>query len=158
MASGQSQAVWQWGTLLLLSAGCATPYEAQSKGRGYSDFRVASDIFCVSFRGSAGTREERVEKYVLRRASELTLEHGFRYFVILAEKERTRSSSVGYSAVKIPLVAPGSSIWIQCFHERPSDRALPIDAADFLRFNYPEALETLRPASSESDDHSGNTP
>ena len=126
--------------LMSLGSGCATPYEASRSGGGYSDFRVAKEVFAVSVRGNPVTREERVEKYLLRRASELTLEHGFKYFIILSEKETTRSSSVGYSAVKIPLVSPGTSVWIQCYHERP-EGGLPIDAAEFLGYNYPEALE-----------------
>jgi len=126
------------------TAGCATPYQSASKGDGYSDYRVSTDLFAVSFRGNTSTREETVDKYLIRRASEITLEHGFKYFVVLWEKERTRSSSVGYSGFKIPLVAPGTSVWIQCFHDRPIDHNLPIDAAEFLRFNYPKVLEDLR--------------
>lgn len=126
--------------------GCATPYQSAHGGRGYIDYRITTDVFAVSFRGSVGTLEDTVERYLLRRASELTLEHGFTHFVILSEKERTRSSSVGYSGFKIPIVAPGTSVWIRCFHDPPRDRELPIDAADFLKFNYPET-----PA--ESDRH-----
>ena len=144
--------------LFVLVAGCATPYEASRSGGGYSDFRVAKDVFAVSVRGNVATREERVEKYVLRRASELTLEHGFRYFVILSEKERTRSSSVGYSAVKIPLVFPGTSVWIRCFHDRPQDHGLPIDAAEFLGYNYPDALEALQEAGTASDKENTSEP
>jgi hypothetical protein len=144
--------------LFVLVAGCATPYEASRSGSGYSDFRVAKDVFAVSVRGNVATREERVEKYILRRASELTLEYGFKYFVILSEKERTRSSSVGYSAVKIPLIFPGTSIWIRCFHERPPDHGLPIDAAEFLGYNYPEALEALQDTGTSSKKENTSEP
>lgn len=144
--------------VLLITAGCATRYEARRGSAGYSDFRVRADVFAVTFQGSVGTLEEQVEKYLLRRASELTLEYGFRYFVILSEKERTRSSSVGYSALKIPLVSPGTSIWIQCFHDRPTGEALPINAADFLEFNYPEALEALPSATTPSNVQTRDTP
>ena len=82
--------------------GCATTYKSSDGGDGYSDFRVSTNVFAVSFRGNPGTKEEMVDKYLLRRASELTLEHGFAYFVILSEKERTRSSSFGYSGTKFP--------------------------------------------------------
>ena len=137
--------------LFALGPGCATPYEASRTGSGYSDFRVAKDVFAVSVRGNPATREERVERYILRRASELTLEHSFKYFVILSEKETTRSSSVGYSAVKIPLVSPGTSVWIQCYHDRPQDQGLLIDAAEFLEYNYPEALKTLQETKAVSE-------
>ena len=125
---------------LVMLVGCATtPYKSASGGEGYSDFRITTDVFAVSFRGNIGTCEDTVEKYLLRRASEITLEHGFTHFAILSEKELTRSSSVGYSGLKFPVVAPGTSVWIRCFHGPPADHEVPIDAADFLRFNYPEA-------------------
>ena len=132
--------------IALALGGCATPYQSVRGSGGYMDYRITTDVFAVSFQGSVGTREDTVERYLLRRASELTLEHGFTHFVILSEKERTRSSSVGYSGFKIPMVAPGTSVWIRCFHGPPPDSEVPIDAADFLRFNYPET-----PA--ESDEH-----
>jgi hypothetical protein len=123
------------------SAGCVTKYKPHNHQGGYSDYRIATDVFSVSFRGNAATREEIVEKYLFRRASELTLEHEFRYFVVLSEQGRTRSSSVGYSGVKFPVVAPGMAVRIQCFRERPTDMEAVIDAVDFMRFNFPEELE-----------------
>jgi len=129
---------------LLMLAGCAsTPYKSGGGSEGYSDFRITTDVFAVSFRGNVRTSEEVVDKFLLRRAAELTLKHGFQYFVILSEKERTRQSSVGYSGVKIPIIAPGTAIWIRCFSDPPADIELPIHAADFLRFNFPEALEDI---------------
>ena len=128
---------------LLLTASCATPYQLRSSAKGgYSDFRIADDLFSVSFKGNAATPEEQAEKYLFRRASEVTLEHGFNFFVIEAEKGRTRSSSLGYSGVKFPLVAPGSALRIRCYHVQPPEDVSSIDAAAFLRFNFPEALES----------------
>ena len=154
MIRGRLSASWCLPAVFLLAAGCATPYQSAGSGGGYSDYRVSKDLFAVSFRGNTGTREETVDKYLLRRASEITLKHGFKYFVILWEKERTRSSSVGYSGFKIPLVAPGSSVWIQCFHDRPIDHDLPIDAAEFLGFNYPKVLKDLRTEEGETAEDS----
>lgn len=135
---------------VLIAMGCATPYQPRGFSGGYSDYRVSADVFSVSFRGSSSTREEVVEEFLLRRASELTLEHGFVYFVVLAEKDRTRTSSVGYSAMKLPIISPGSSIQIRCFRDRPPDPESPIDAAEFLGFNFPEALKELLPSGSTS--------
>ncbi len=129
---------------LVTLGGCAsTPYKSASRGEGYSDFRITTNVFAVSFRGNVRTAEEIVDKFLLRRAAELTLKHGFEYFVILSEKERTRESSLGYSGVKVPFVAPGRAIWIRCFNEPPPDHELPIHAADFLGFNFPDALEEV---------------
>ena len=129
----------------LVGAACATTYKPRgTRGGGYSDYRIAEDVFSVSFKGNTATPEELAEKYLLRRASEVTLEHGFAYFAIEAEKGRTRSSSLGYSGVKFPLVAPGSAIRIRCFKDQPPEDVSSINAVDFLRFNFPEVLKKLQ--------------
>ena len=142
----------------LFAIGCATKYEARRSSAGYSDFRIAVDVFAVSFRGNTSTKREQVQKFLLRRASEITLQNGFKYFVIISEKELTRSSSVGYSSLKIPFIAPGTSVWIQCYQDRPADKEMPINAGDFLRFNYPEVLDALHLAEKASTDQGGGPP
>ena len=127
------------GAILFAVTGCATPYRALKTRTGYFDHRITEDTFTVGFRGNAATREETVELYVFRRAAELTLQHGYKYFVVLDEKGRTRTGSIGYSGVKFPVVAPGSSCQIKCFHQRPEDWETVIDAAEFMRYNdFPE--------------------
>lgn len=129
--------------LALIVGACATPYRKLKSGGGYCDYRIAANVFSVSFRGNTATHEEDVEKYLLRRASELTLEHQYRYFVVISEKGRTRKGSIGYSGIKVPVVAPGSAIQVKCFHEQQPDAEVAIDAADFLRFNFPDEYDDL---------------
>ena len=128
--------------MALIMGGCATTYKKQKSGGGYSDYRITTNVFSVSFRGNPATQEEDVEKFLLRRACDLTLEHGYKYFVVIAEKGRTRSGSVGYSGVKIPVVTPGETIHIKCYHE-PLETEVLIDAAEFLRFNFAEEYDSL---------------
>ena len=128
-------------TVVLIVGGCATPYRSEKRGTGFSEFRITDDTFSVTFRANSATREERVDKYILRRASELTLEHGFQFFVVLTEKGRDRTSSIGYSGVKFPVITPGKTIRIRCFRGRPPDEQDLIEAAGFMRYNYPEAYE-----------------
>ena len=125
----------------LLVGACATPYRSEKHGAGYSEFRITDDTFSVTFRANSATREETVDKYILRRASELTLEHGFGFFVVFKETGRNRSSSIGYSGLKFPIIIPGETIRIRCFHEEPPDTEGLIDAAKFMRFNFPQACD-----------------
>ena len=71
--------IGSWLAVMLVIAGCATPYKPRKRSFGYSDYRIAPDVFAVSFKANASTNEETAELYLLRRASELTLEHGFEY-------------------------------------------------------------------------------
>ena len=66
-------------------AGCATPtpYQPAPPGRstyGYSNYRIDDTHWRVSFAGNSLTSRETVEKYLLYRAAELTLEQGYDWF------------------------------------------------------------------------------
>jgi hypothetical protein len=144
-------AIYLLTPLALLPTTCATPYQPLGSRGGYSHYRISDDVFSVSFRGNAATREDAVGKYLLRRASEVTLEHGFRYFVILSEEDRTRAVNLGVSGmvrVGTSFDSPGTSVRIRCFHDRPPPSESPIDATEFLQFNFPEVLSSQIAASS----------
>ncbi len=68
---------------------CATPTAyrpASGSGyyrTGYSDQQIESNRFMVSFSGNSITSRERVEKYLLFRAAELTVQRGFDHFILV---------------------------------------------------------------------------
>ena len=75
------------GTALL--SGCATPtaYQpATGYGRsanGYSDQQVDRDRFQVSFSGNSLTSRDTVERYLLYRSAQLTVERGYDHFILV---------------------------------------------------------------------------
>ncbi|WP_203311166.1 MULTISPECIES: CC0125/CC1285 family lipoprotein [Sphingomonas] len=83
----------------LMVAGCATettyrPATGQGFNRtGYSERRIEPDRFIVSFAGNSVTSRDTVERYLLFRAAELTLQNGFDYFV-MANRDTDRQSQV----------------------------------------------------------------
>ena len=83
------------GTLLL--AGCATetayrPATGTCFARvGYSDHQVEANRFQVTFSGNSYTSRDTVEKYLLYRAAELTVQQGGDYF-IMADRNTDHSS------------------------------------------------------------------
>ncbi len=136
--------------VLILISGCTTPYE-----KSYSDFRINEDTFSVTAKGNQHTSEEIVERYLFRRASEVTLANGFRFFVFVSQEDRTRVGSISSvsgqthsygqgnsmqsqgsgGGLTIPLVEPGKSVWIKCFKDRPASEGVVVDADKFLRDN-----------------------
>jgi hypothetical protein len=68
----------------LASCATPTPYQPAAPGRnlgyGYSDYRIDDTHWRVTFSGNSLTSRETVEKYLLYRAAELTLEQGFDWF------------------------------------------------------------------------------
>ncbi len=78
------------GATLLTACVGPTPYRpAMGQGfnrTGFSDQQIESNRFAVSFAGNSYTSRETVERYLLFRAAELTLQTGADHF-ILAERD-----------------------------------------------------------------------
>lgn len=68
---------------LLILSGCASPYQKEGLTGGYSDMRVRDNVFRVSFKGNRVTSEQRVIDLAHVRAAEVTLQNGYKYFIIL---------------------------------------------------------------------------
>jgi hypothetical protein len=81
----------------LMVAGCATettyrPATGRGFNRtGYTDRQVEPNRYLVSFAGNTVTERDTVERYLLFRAAELTLQQGYDYF-IAADRETDRQS------------------------------------------------------------------
>lgn len=79
----------------LSACATATPYQpytaAGSASGGYSETRIASDRFRVTFQGNTVTDRERVERYLLYRAAELTVAEGYDWFS-LADRDTERQA------------------------------------------------------------------
>ncbi len=86
------------GPALLALAGCetATPYQPQMHGSqvsgGYRDQQIEANRFRVTFNGNSMTSRERVETYLLYRAAELTVQHGYDWFE-MADRQTDRKSN-----------------------------------------------------------------
>lgn len=63
-------------------AGCMSPYQPSGLGGGYTDMALSKDTYFVTFRGNGVTPPDVVQSYVLRRSAELTLNKGYKFFVI----------------------------------------------------------------------------
>jgi hypothetical protein len=64
-----------------LLAGCATSYQPQGFTGGYSDFLTAPDEAVITFHGNGYTSAMRVIMLCSLHACDVTLQHGYRYFV-----------------------------------------------------------------------------
>lgn len=77
----------------------ATPYQpATTTGRyatGFSEFRIDDSHWRVTFKGNSLTSRETVERYLLYRAAELTVQQGFDWFDPANRQTERHSSYVG---------------------------------------------------------------
>jgi hypothetical protein len=87
---GRLRRAWTSGVLFSLLAGCAsiaTPYQADlgenPVAGGYIEERLAEGRYDVTFSATPHTPSRAIERYLLRRCAELTLEEGFDWFRVV---------------------------------------------------------------------------
>jgi len=79
--------------LVLMLAGCATPYKSNGLAGGYSDLQIAENMFKVSFRGNGFTNLQRARDFALLRGAELALGNNYKYFVIIEEANEVENQA-----------------------------------------------------------------
>ena len=107
-------------TSTLLVAGCATPTPyrpATGSGfsrTGFSEQQVAPDRFLVTFAGNSVTDRDTVERYLLFRAAELTLQRGYDYFVTVqrdTDRQQRIYSTPGFNRFGYGRFGFGGGYW-----------------------------------------------
>ncbi len=77
--------------LAVILSGCATAYQRQDFTGGYSETRLAENIFQISFRGNGYTSRERASDFSLLRSAEVTIENGYQYFIIVESEKYSKT-------------------------------------------------------------------
>ncbi|MET0273035.1 MAG: hypothetical protein ABW360_08600 [Phenylobacterium sp.] len=106
---------------LALAAGLAacatpTPYQPNLPGQqtsgGYSELRVETNRFRVTFAGNSLTSRETVESYLLFRAAELSVQNGYDWFSIVDRAtDRDARTYVEPDPFYRPWYGPGYGYW-----------------------------------------------
>ena len=140
-----------WTAVVLVASlcvwGCApTPYQraCAAFSQGFADTEFSRDTFHVAFTANYITPASTLLDYLYRRAAELTLQHKFRYFVVIREpRPRTNykityryhtDRGAGIDAEDVEVPAMGTlHMTIQCFEDAQQDAdTQPIDAIAYL--------------------------
>lgn len=69
-----------------LSSCSSNAYKAYSNLTGYKDYKISSNRYSVFYQLNGHATEDLVYKMFLKRASEVTIENGGKYFKIIKEK------------------------------------------------------------------------
>ena len=117
--------------LLCLSlVGCATGYHSKAFTGGYSNMKLQDNIFKVTFRGNAYSSMERTGDFALLRSAEITIENGYKYFVVLETN----------SFIKIfSYIMPATDMTIECFQDKPANVKGMIYDAEQIKTNIKNA-------------------
>jgi hypothetical protein len=106
-------------------AACATPTPYQPKAvsgsttGGFSELRLEADRYRVAFNGNSLTSRETVERYLLYRAAELTIQQGYDWFET-ADRRTDRTARTVVDAD--PFARPGFGYGYPYGYWRPSWR------------------------------------
>jgi hypothetical protein len=103
----------------LCSFACATGYGSRGMMFGYSDTQMGENTFRVSFEGNGYTPLAKVSDFALLRSAEVTLEHGYPYFLIVN----------GHAGGATPTVIQT----IACYKTAPTDASAIYEAATVRR-------------------------
>ena len=68
-------------SVILLSS-CATSYQSSGFTGGYVDTQLSETLWKVSVGGNGSTSQSKIGDIALLRASELTIDKGYKYFII----------------------------------------------------------------------------
>lgn len=102
--------------LLMIGLGapaCTTSsYQPQSarSASGYSETRLNETSWRVEYVGAGADSRETVERYMLRRAAELTLENGYDWFAP-AQQDVSSQSDIVVQAPAPPQVSSAEAVW-----------------------------------------------
>jgi hypothetical protein len=113
---------------LLLTA-CATALQPDNYVAHITSTRLGSDRFLVAYRGAAGNSDRATIDLTLLRSAEITLQHGFHYFIVVDSADPDApidiTPQVGaddatlYDGERYHLASPGASNTIVCFRQKP---------------------------------------
>ncbi|MDB5968540.1 MAG: hypothetical protein JWQ90_990 [Hydrocarboniphaga sp.] len=94
---------------LLAACATATPYQPAKDGQGYSEQRLETNRYRISYTGNSATPRDTVENYLMYRAAEVTLNNGYDWFVIADRQTRADPAKSGGSSGSVGLGIGGSS-------------------------------------------------
>ncbi len=101
--------------IALFLTGCASGYGKYGffNSGGYQEKSLSSDSVLVTFTGSSYTSIEKTYAYAMRRAAEITLKHGYSYFLVLSNRSYFKKETTETSTVTLTAAWPTSEIKIQ---------------------------------------------
>ncbi len=109
-------------------AGCTTAYAPVGANGGYSDARLGSNLFRVTFAGNLRSTQAETDEKALLRSAEVVLENGYPFFTSSGNASTGTALSIATGVVTVP----ASSVTIVGFATRPATTATVYDAEQLL--------------------------
>lgn len=117
--------------ILLVAAsltGCGTWYRSQGMTDGYSEVQIDRNAFRVTYAGTIASQQSETDERALLRSAEVSLNHGYPFFVTGGMAATGSAMSLATNVVSIP----STTITIYCYATRPETTAVVYDADQVL--------------------------
>lgn len=147
-----TKTVFRFAMLMIcLSSGCVqTRYAPRSITGGYSEVRVADDMYFLTFSGNAYLDVAKVREYFLYRAAELTVGAGRSFFVVYEDEKQAKPIQVsallpsdeGFRMMTFKGTKHTNRGYVKMFGSKPDDVVIAYHAPLILsqmRDKYPRA-------------------
>lgn len=123
---------------IALLQGCATSYQPEGFTGGYSETQLEENVFNVSFSGNGSSNMKRVEDFTLLRSAELTLQNGYRYFVIV-----DADSDMNYSEHTTPIATETDTTIYNDGYSRRGYSTTVVSGGETYLVSRPSASNTI---------------
>lgn len=128
-----------------LLAGCSTGYQAQGMTGGFSETRLSENSYQVRYGANIITHPDKLPQFLLRRAAELCLEQGKRYFLITGQQDTGRVDTGPFG----PTTVPSAQLTFRILKEQ-AESPDAIDAVIVIEETNAVAKGRLSPKASET--------
>lgn len=117
---------------ILLLSGCATAYQSEGMTGGFHEEQKAQDQYLVTFNGNGFTTPERASDFAMMRGAELTLMHGYKYFVVFNSNTAMNEDDIYTGYAVSASFKPTSKYLILATRTPPTQFKTYFDAGKFF--------------------------
>ncbi len=104
--------------LLLVLAGCATPYQRKGFRGGFEDAHIRDNIYYVSVETNGFTSPVKAAQYFHRRAKELCEEMEYHDYRITGERDTSTASVTVSGGSGGTILHPGFAGYVECINKK----------------------------------------
>ena len=90
--------LFTYSLLVIFITSCATAYQPTGFSGGFTDTQLSENVWKVSVNGNGYTSKSTISDYALLRASELTLQKGYKYFVVGSQNEDSKKFNATFGS------------------------------------------------------------
>ena len=125
-------------SLIAILSACATKYQPERHGGGYTETQLDTNVWRVTFNGNGHSSKHQVEDYALLRGAELALKKGYTHFSFVGSNSSTQigafttmpytAGGVTYGGQTFVTSSPSATNTVVMYKGKPETNDMVYDA------------------------------